>query len=189
MKSHEYAEELADEMAGNEEKFESYARHLPRHEGHGVWAMVYTHNRDSGVVERSNARVIAAEMAKYPDDAHEIRAGHWACGWVEGYEIRTRTPDGTLTDAWIACASLRTSLADYPILNDEDFSREEADEADHAWSDMRDVDRLEILRDHWDEIDAERRYASFADLLRDVRDGSRGAPSTNGGFEYLSLVY
>lgn len=189
MNSHDYASDLADEMARNEGKFESYARHADRHEDHGVWATVYTHSRDSGIAERSNARVIAAEMSKYPDDAREVRAGHWACGWVEGYEIRTRKPDGSLTEAWIAYAEIHASLADYPILDDEDFSREECGEADAYWGQMSPNDRLEILRDHWDEIGAKWRYASFAELLTDVRDGSRGAPSTNAGFEYLSLIY
>lgn len=189
MKSHEYAEELANELAGNESKFESYARHADRHEDQCVWATVYTHNRDSGITERSNARVIAAEMSKYPDDACKVRAGHWACGWVEGFEIRTRKPDGTLTDAWIAYAEIHRSLEDYPLLDDDDHGQAEVEAANEAWSDMRDIDRLEVLRDHWDEIGAEHRYPSFAALLRDVRDGSRGAPFTNAGFEYLSLVY
>ena len=53
------------------------------------WTIVYTHHRDSGLLDQSNATAIGAAMdtftkGKNPDVVPEHHH-HWACGWVDGY--------------------------------------------------------------------------------------------------------
>ena len=56
------------------------------------WAIFYTHHRDSGLLDQSNAEVIAEAMEKFtegddPDVVFESHF-HWACGHVDGFSVR-----------------------------------------------------------------------------------------------------
>lgn len=113
---------LAAALAGNHRKFESFAWH-DRPEDDQDWAVVYTQNRDSTILEQSNAAVIARtlDVPEYEPDARAERHGHWACGWVEGYAIRVRSSNGELTPAFRAYAALMARLEEYPILDENDL--------------------------------------------------------------------
>ena len=61
------------------------------------------------------------------EETADVRAehhGHWACGWIDGYAIRVYR-NGQITEAFRAYHELAARLADYPVLNEEDFSRRE----------------------------------------------------------------
>lgn len=121
MTNHNYAESLAKELVGNHRKFESFAW-FDKPEDDEEWCIVYTHNRDSGLCDASNAKVIAAGMKEHmSDDCHEFRSSHWACGWVEGYAIRVYA-NGSLTAAFQAWASFQEKLENYPLLDESDYS-------------------------------------------------------------------
>jgi hypothetical protein len=49
---------------------------------------------------------------------------HWAVGHVDGYSIRVFR-DGRITEAFEAYHALAQRLADYPVLDEEDYSRRE----------------------------------------------------------------
>ena len=56
------------------------------------WSIVYTHNRDSGLLDQCNAEVIAESLkpfseAEDPDVVFESHS-HWAVGHVDGFSIR-----------------------------------------------------------------------------------------------------
>lgn len=75
---------------------------------------------------------------------------HWACGWIDGHSIRVFR-DGDITDAFRAYHELAQRLADYPLLDEEDFSRREYEAtleniADAAWRLKRQFD----LPDGWE---------------------------------------
>ena len=117
----------AREARGNWQKFDSFGWH-DRPEDGAEWAIVYTHNRDSDLLDQSNADAIDKALAPFTEgDNPDVRAehhGHWACGWIDGYAIHVYR-NGQITEAFRAYHELAARLADYPVLDEEDFSRRE----------------------------------------------------------------
>lgn len=124
--------DMAKELAGNWRKFNSFAWHArDDHDDAGNWCIVYTSNRDSRLVEESNASAIEKMLTPYleadePDVIAE-RHGHWGVGYVDGYAIRVYDASGNVTPAFRAWCDIVASLEYYPLLDDEDYSRREYD--------------------------------------------------------------
>jgi len=117
------AMQMAEEAAGNWQDFESFAWSGAPEENADNWTIVYTSNRDSGLLDQSNAKVIEAVMEGFPED--QVRAeshSHWAVGYVDGYSIRVYNPDGSLTDAFKAWTALKNAMDRHPILDEEAYS-------------------------------------------------------------------
>src|SRR6516162_9356210 len=122
-------EDAAALTAGNWKRFECFCwdreRDVPDSDN---WAIFYTHNRDSGLLDQSNAEQIANALEPFTDtddpDVVMESHSHWAVGHVDGFSIRVYR-DGEITDAFKAYHELCERLADYPILNEEDYSRRE----------------------------------------------------------------
>src|SRR5262249_8947818 len=92
------------------------------------WAIFYTHNRDSGLLDQSNAEVIAEALkpfadAEDPDVVFESHS-HWAVGHVDGFSVRV-FHDGEITLAFRRYHELTTSLDEYSILDEDDYSQRE----------------------------------------------------------------
>lgn len=122
----EDVESRARELAGNHYKFNCFAYYDRPVDG-DRWAVVYTQNRDSGLLDLSNADQI--EKALKPFIAHGTAVpethNHWACGWVAGYRILVYTKSGKVTKAFRAYCELMQRLDDYPILDEGNYSRRE----------------------------------------------------------------
>lgn len=92
------------------------------------WAIIYTHNRDSGLLDQSNAAVIEAAMKPFTkgEDADVILESHhhWACGHVDGFSIRV-FKRGRITKAFRTYHELAERMADYPVLDETDYSNRE----------------------------------------------------------------
>jgi hypothetical protein len=148
-------ESSAKELAGNWQSFDCFSWHRKCDlESPEDWAIIYTHHRDSGLRDQSNAEVIAEAMQPFttgndPDVVFESHR-HWAVGHVDGFSIRVyrrgrRGRRGKITEAFRTWHDLQTRLADYPVLDEDDhFSRyyEATIEniADAAWRLKRDYD-------------------------------------------------
>jgi hypothetical protein len=94
------------------------------------WSIIYTHNRDSGLLDQSNAEVIARALNPFatgedPDVVFESHS-HWAVGHVDGFSIRVYR-DGEITDAFRTYHELSERLAEYPILDETDYAEREHD--------------------------------------------------------------
>lgn len=122
-------EDAAKTAAGNWQRFDSFVwfrdSEIPDPDD---WAIVYTHNRDSGLLDQSNADAIAEAMEPFtegddPDVVMESH-NHWAVGHVDGFSIRVYR-DGEITDAFKTYHDLMEQLDGYPILNEEDYSNRE----------------------------------------------------------------
>jgi len=121
--------ETAKKAAGNWRKFESFgwsrARELDEPEN---WTIVYTHHRDSRLLDQSNAAAIQETLRPFLDvddpDIIEEHHGHWAYGWVDGYAIRVFR-HGEVTQAFRTYQEILDSLDNYPVLDEEDYSRRE----------------------------------------------------------------
>ena len=154
--------------AGNWKKFHDFcwfgSRDIPdAHE----YTLVYTVNRDSGLIDQSNDVAIHNALVPYMEgkspDVIPQHHSHWACGWVEGHAIRVFR-DGVITDAFKAYHALQMRLADYPILDEDDYCTRENDATienieSAAWSIKKDYDlpnnwAHEVYRWLWDHDDS-----------------------------------
>jgi hypothetical protein len=121
--------------------------------------------RDSGPLDRSNFRVMLADLTRLdPDGAHHEthRFGHWGPGWFEIILVSPDAPDTVLRAAGEAACS----LADYPILSEDDYSTLEYDTAAEAWAGFGLRDRIATC--------ARYRVSIFAARRDDVPDSPTG---------------
>lgn len=82
-------------------------------------------NRDSEPLDESNFAA-AQRILTDAGAEHEVhRFGHWACGW---FEIIIVHPSAAEHVAGIACR-----LADYPVLDENDFGERECQAESEAW--------------------------------------------------------
>lgn len=123
-------EDAAEQAAGNWQRFNSFIWFRDREvEDADQWAIIYTHNRDSGLLDQSNAKVISKAMAPFtegddPDVVIESHS-HWAVGHVDGFSIRVFDRNGEITDAFRKYHELAEAIDQYPILDESDFSERE----------------------------------------------------------------
>jgi hypothetical protein len=136
-------EDAAEKAAGNWQRFDSFVWFRDRDlEDADRWAVLYTHHRDSGLLDQSNAKVIAKAMAPFaegddPDVVFESHS-HWAVGHVDGFSIRVFDGNGEITEAFRKYHELSESIEEYPILDEEDYSQREVEATlenieDAAW--------------------------------------------------------
>ena len=148
-------EDAAKETAGNWESWTCFVWDRERDLNDvDIWAIFYTHNRDSGLLAQSNADAISKAMEPFmegddPDVVMESHS-HWAGGHVDGFSIRVYR-NGKITDAFKVYHDLTEQLADYPILNEEDYSERELEATvenitDAAWR----VKHEYILPEGWE---------------------------------------
>jgi hypothetical protein len=92
------------------------------------WAIFYTHNRDSRLLEECNANAIneAMELFTDGDDPDVVMESHrhWAVGHVDGFSMRIFR-NGEIIEAFKTYHELMERLEDYPILDEEAYSNRE----------------------------------------------------------------
>ena len=118
----------ATDMAGNWLRFPCFAW-SDQPDDAEYWTIYNTHHRDSGLLDQSNATAIRKALEPFndgddPDCGFECHR-HWAYGWVECVTVRVYRPWGTLTVAFKVLSELLDRLADYPILDEADYSERE----------------------------------------------------------------
>ena len=119
----------AKDLAGNWKKFEcfSWSRWYELEDSEN-WTIVYTKNRDSGLIDQSNASVIEQALEPFVDgddpDVLEEYHKHFACGWILGFAIRVYK-HRNITEAFRIYHQLMERLSDYPILDEAGYSERE----------------------------------------------------------------
>jgi len=111
--------------------------------------IVVGRSRDSDALENSNFETALEMLGGEDEEAGVIvaKAGHWAVGWVEELLVSKNAPEK------VAIAEqIEKKLDNYPVLNEEDFSRREYEEM----SDMADQTVTDILRDIEIKYDADK---------------------------------
>jgi hypothetical protein len=122
-------EDAVREAAGNWRRFTCFVWDRDRElDDPDEWAILYTHNRDSGLLDLSNAEAISEALTPFadsddPDVVFETHS-HWAVGHVDGFSIRVLR-DGEITDAFRTYHELAERLADYPVLDESDYGERE----------------------------------------------------------------
>lgn len=125
---------------------------------------VYAITRDASTLERSNWRVLLrtcgftaeGQPTGYmrtnapnadeddPNNSDPIivtRAGHWAVGWIETLRIR-QDADATVI---ATLDEMIGRLENYPVLDEDDWSGLEDDEASEYWAGMSTKERVYYL--------------------------------------------
>lgn len=123
-------EDAAKEAAGNWRRFDSFVWWRQREmDDADRWAIVYASNRDSGLLDQSNAAVIAKAMESFtagddPDVVAE-RHSHWLVGHVDGFSVRVFDAHGDITEAFRTYYGLLEQMESYPVLDESDYSDRE----------------------------------------------------------------
>ena len=118
-------EAAAKEAAGNWQEFDCFSWDRSNEiEDADQFCLVYTNNRDSELAEQSNAEAIHQAMAPFldrkPCDVFEEHHVHWAVGWCEGFAICVYR-NGRITRAFRKWYDIQQRLADYPLLDEDDY--------------------------------------------------------------------
>lgn len=101
-------------------------------------------NRDSDCLTESNFDTALEALGGESETVLVIRENHWACGWIEWIAIHESDMESLHKASEI---SLR--LEDYPVLDENDFSEREQEDADRVWKDCYDVkERIAYIRRH-----------------------------------------
>jgi hypothetical protein len=147
---------MAKADGGNHLKFGSFVWHYPPWDDEGMggpndWAMFYTRNRDSTLIDQSNHAYIKKAMEPYEEDGTAIDERHTCSffGWHEGFAIRV-LKDGKATDAYKVWSNIQDALSDYPLLDDEDYSNREYEATIENIKDIA-TDVRDDAPDHWAE--------------------------------------
>ncbi len=185
-------EGAAQKTAGNWRRFESFVW-FRRNELDDAanWAVIYTHNRDSGLLDQSNGAAIEKALEPFaegddPDVVFESH-NHWAVGHVDGFSMRVFR-NGDITKAFETYHELAQRMADYPILDESDYSERELEATldnikDAAWRIKHDFE----LPDDWEsEV-----YGWLSDHLCgeiESRDDQGGYPSESALLEAFDAL-
>ncbi len=126
----------------------------------GALEVLMTRSRDSDLLTESNWDSALKSLGGESDSVVIHRFGHWACGWWEALCIEPGT------DAHNIALDLEVALKSYPVLDEEDWSRREDEEAQQVWADCyNDRERVEYIRARRSQFD----FNSFGDLLQVAR--------------------
>lgn len=93
------------------------------------WFVVLGRNRDSGHLEQSNFEAALEALGGESDDVEIHRSRHWGVRWLENLMVR---PD---TAAAAIAAKLAERLANYPVLDEQDYCTRQHEAYLEAWKD------------------------------------------------------
>lgn len=88
-------------------------------------------HRDADCLSESNFAVALERLGGESETVQVHRFGHWAFGW---YELILIDPSDARAVA--EGEAIERAIADYPLLDEEDFSRREWDKACHTWKSL-----------------------------------------------------
>lgn len=146
---------------------------LPRHyvgaQWEGYFVAPVSRNRDSDILTESNFdqqwEALRAHLADVPNADESspqiVREGHFLCGWIEWIAIHESNES-----ALRVADNLAARLERYPVLNEEDWSAREEEEAQRVWAKCFNTrERIAYLRENWRQFE----FGSFAELLAVAR--------------------
>jgi hypothetical protein len=114
------------------------------------WLVVpCAHNRDSEPLEESNFRSYLKALGDESKNVEVHRFGHWGPGW---FEIIIINPDDPKIVA--IAESIEAALADYPVVDEDDFSELENEVATEIWKNCYDErQRIKYIRKNRSQFD------------------------------------
>ena len=103
------------------------------------WFVIASRNRDSRILDQSNFESILESMGGESDTVQIIRSGHWACGWIELLLVNPTNIDKVEHAEWI-----HFELSKYPVFDENNYYRMEADYAIELWKELPLKERIEL---------------------------------------------
>lgn len=100
--------------------------------------------RDSSPLEESNFATFSAALDRANIEYETHRFGHWGPGWFEILLVAPTEESRTLIE------ELERQLSDYPVLDEEDFSRREWEDAENTWRNCRLRERIRLIAEYGD---------------------------------------
>lgn len=147
------------ELAANPSGFDSYANYMGE-KPDLVWLVVLTRSRDSDCLTESNWACALSALGGESENVEIFRFGHWACGWWEALCVREGSKEEKIGEG------IESSLSDYPILDESDFSEREQEEANGIWRDCYSWrQRVKYIREHSSQFE----FYDFKDMLACAR--------------------
>lgn len=124
------------------------------------WYVVpVSRTRDTGPMEESNFESALEILGGERENIVEVhRFGHWGPGW---FEILIVNPRAGVTMK--KALSIENSLADYPILDEEDWSEKEWEAMNEAWGNLSLSERIDLC--------GERNISIFAARHESIPEG------------------
>jgi hypothetical protein len=123
------------------------------------WLCVMTRSRDSDCLTESNWRVALRMLGGESDNVRIDRFGHWACGWWESLSVKDGSSSHSIGQ------DITEQIDSYPILDEDDFSEIEQEQANEVWESFNDKERVEYIRDNRSQFE----FRSLGDLLSCAR--------------------
>ena len=124
------------------------------------WGVLVARNRDADLLSNSNFETALEQLGGEGENVEVVRIGHWACGWIEYLGVREGTPE------YDSAVEIQQSLEDYPVLDEEDWSKREEEEAQRVWADCyTTTERIKYIREHRSQFE----FRNFSDLLNNAR--------------------
>lgn len=118
-------------------------------------------SRDSDALERSNFECMLLALGGESETVTVVRESHWAVGWVEWIAIHE-----TDAKALELADKVQAGLADYPVVDEDHWSKLEQEDADLTWQNCFDPKaRIDYIREHRSQFE----FHDMADLLGCVR--------------------
>lgn len=114
-----------------------------------------TQTRDSGPLDRSNFEQALEMLGGESDDVQVHRFGHWGPGWFEIILVDPKSDKVRIAE------DIESSLADYPVLNEEDFSEKETKETEEYYQFMSLSERVDVLHETGESIFAARAESAY----------------------------
>ncbi len=96
----------------------------------GNWLTVACQHRDSDILTRSNWRVALEMLGGEGEEVVIERLGHWAVGWIEYMLIAPGSSKIQIAE------TIEKNLADYPVLDDMDYSNLQFERANIFWKQL-----------------------------------------------------
>lgn len=167
---------LIDEYA-NPTPFDSRSNYIGQSPEADLYVLL-GRNRNSDLLTESNWDCALERLGGESETVQIIRFGHWACGWIEylcvrefhpDQKDRTQNPDLVnfgRSDAYIEAQEIEKELENYPVLDEDEFSEREHDEAQRVWKEFYDVsERVAYVRDNPDHFD----FVDYKDMFQCIR--------------------
>lgn len=118
-------------------------------------------SRGCDCLTESNFAVALKALGGESDTVRVVHERHWLVGWVEWIAIHESD-----TKSQAIALELRNRHEAYPVLDEDDFSQREHEEASRIWRECYDdAERIQFMRDHL----IDHHFESFTELRQHVR--------------------
>jgi hypothetical protein len=165
-----FAKKNSFNAAMNSGGLDSYSNYIGEDLNEAV--LVVSRSRDSDIMSESNFETALDMLGGESETVQVERFGHWACGWVESVTV-----DPTDLKALRVAFDIKTSLADYPVLDEGHYFESVREELESQFSEYESdfvSNILEALGLDEENIETDEDLINLARYLFEYSESYRG---------------